>query len=110
LTPPGGIPLHSVYDRTGPGVTRFPLRQDKAAADRAATELLHRQDVEATVTGKADELAKLWTAKPCASGRAYQWVNRGLANPRGAPGVLPRGNPGEASLFGKPEESTTQPG
>ena len=29
--------------------------------DRAAIELLHQQDVEATLTGKADDFAKLWS-------------------------------------------------
>jgi len=137
LPPPGGIPLPSVYDRTGPGVTNArgqkkqgcpinhrkhsriaprarsslrpgePIRRlhetpliyalpfhlgrrfcslararespcsptriarckcvrTKQPLHRAATGLLHRQEVEAIVTGKADELAKLWPAKPCA--------------------------------------------
>ena len=30
-------------------------------SDRAAIELLHRQDVEATLSGKADDFAKLWS-------------------------------------------------
>ena len=32
-------------------------------ADRIAIERLHRQDVEATLSDKADELAKLWDSE-----------------------------------------------
>ena len=35
-------------------------RENRSAQDRAAMERLHQRIVEATLSGKADELAKLW--------------------------------------------------
>src|SRR6266404_5059517 len=38
------------------------LRASSAQSDRAGIDRLHQQDVEATLSDKADELAKLWDA------------------------------------------------
>jgi ketosteroid isomerase-like protein len=37
--------------------------QDRIAQDKIAIERLHQQDVEATLSGKADDLAKLWDSE-----------------------------------------------
>jgi ketosteroid isomerase-like protein len=42
------------------GVTVLTHAQTSAQQDRIAIERLHQQDVEATLSDKADELAKLW--------------------------------------------------
>lgn len=45
----------------GANAARKPLAHDNDATEaRVAIERLHRQDVEATLSGKADDFAKLW--------------------------------------------------
>jgi hypothetical protein len=65
------------------GVGFSARRQDSAQQDRAAIERLHQEDVKATLTDKADELAKLWDieaariqpGRPAEVGKAVIYAN-----------------------------------
>jgi ketosteroid isomerase-like protein len=50
----------SVIAALGAGVTFFVHENNTEQKARSAIERLHRQDVEATLSGKADDLAQLW--------------------------------------------------